>query len=268
MSVFRANNAATDRTWSVPHPRPAWTELDEAPTERLYETDPEPEPTDPPPPRPRRGGVVFAVLLAVLALGASAVAVVIAWRALTVAGTHPTAAPTPAGATPSYVSPSEPALSAEPAEPAASPEPSAPAASAAAEYPVSYSEEPLEVQVGCASVMYLDLDEPRADADQQLSDLRYDSRCGGKTKPTLSLGPGAAGGSQVDGSDTDADGCDRAIRTSPLGSGADVPAVQGTVLCVLTSAVEGDRPRMVLVEVTDVAVDGTAGLRATSWTVP
>ena len=49
MSVFRPNNAPTDRTWSVPQPRPAWTELDEAPTERLYETDPEPEPTDPPP---------------------------------------------------------------------------------------------------------------------------------------------------------------------------------------------------------------------------
>jgi len=269
MSVFRANNAATDRTWSVPHPRPAWTELDEAPTERLYETDPEPEPTDPPPPRPRRGGVVFAVLLAVLALVASAVAVVIAWRALTVAGTHPTAAPTPSGATPSYVSPSEPALSAEPAEPAPSAEPSAPAASAAAEYPVSYSEEPLEVQVGCAAMMYLDLDEPRADADQQLSDLRYDSRCG-TGRPVLTLAPGAEAAGQPAGPQTDAAGCAQAIRTRPLGVNAEVPVQKGTVLCVLTSAADaeerGDRPRMVLVEVTE-AGEGSAAMRATSWTV-
>jgi hypothetical protein len=133
---------------------------------------------------------------------------------------------------------------------------------------VTYAQEPLRLQVGCAAAMYIDLDEPRADADPARSDLRYDSRCGGKVRPTLSLGPGADGGSQVPGRDTDAAGCDKAIRTSPLGPGADVPAVRGTVLCVLTSAAEADRPRMVLIEVTDVAVDGTAGLRATSWTVP
>jgi hypothetical protein len=40
------------------------------------------------------------------------------------------------------------------------------------------------------------------------------------------------------------------------------------VLCVLTTGSDGARPRMVLVEVTEVGEDGTAGMRATSWTVP
>ena len=127
------------------------------------------------------------------------------------------------------------------------------------------------MQVGCASVMYLDLDEPRADAEQQRSDLRYDSRCGAD-RPTLTLAPGAEAGSQVQSPDIDAAGCDKAIRTSPLGVGAGVPVQKGTVLCVLTSATDaedrGDRPRMVLVEVTEVSKDGTASMRATSWTVP
>ena len=110
------------------------------------------------------------------------------------------------------------------------------------------------MQVGCAAVMYLDLDEPRADADQQGSDLRYDSRCGAG-RPALTLAPGAAAGSRA-GPDTDAAGCAQAIRTSPLGVNADVPVQKGTVLCVLTSAADaeerGERPRMVLVEVTEV----------------
>jgi cytoskeletal protein RodZ len=273
MSVFRANNASPDRTWSVPHPRPAWTELDEAPTERLYEAEPEPA-EDPPPPRPRRGGVMSAVLLAVLALIVSAVALYFAWRAMAVAGTRPDAAPS-AAAAPSYVSPSEPALSAEPTEPAASAPSSAAAsvpasASADAGYPVSYAEQPLQVQVGCAAVMYLDLDEPRADADQQRSDLRYDSRCG-TGGPVLTLAPGAEAAGQVTDPETDAAGCAQAIRTSPLGVNAEVPVQKGTLLCVLTSATDaedrGDRPRMVLVEVTE-AGEGSAAMRATSWTVP
>ena len=240
MSLFRASNAPNAPADN--HHDPGWTLPGyDGPTERLVEP---PEQNDPK--RGRwSGGVIAAVVFSSLALIASAAAAAMSWQAERASQEHRNGEPTAA-----------PAPSVEPAE------------SPTGEYQVSYAQEPLRMQVGCAASMYVDLDEPRADAEPGRSDLRYDSRCGGKTKPTLSLGPGAAGGSQVDGSDTDAVGCDRAIRTSPLGSGADVPAVQGTVLCVLTSAVEGDRPRMVLVEVTDVAVDGTAGLRATSWTVP
>ena len=127
------------------------------------------------------------------------------------------------------------------------------------------------MQIGCSAVMFLDLDEPRADADEQASDLRYDSRCGTEA-PSLSLGPGAQAGGQVTDSDTDAPGCDKAIRTSPLGPGAGVPVKKGTVLCVLTSTADasarGADAQMVLVEVTDVTSEGTASMRATSWAVP
>jgi hypothetical protein len=272
MSVFRAN-AATDNhgTWSVPNQRPAYAELYDGPTERLYESDTEPEPEEEKKPRRTgRGGVVFAVVLALLALIASAAAALISWRALAVASARPAAAPAPTptpATTPSAVAPSaDPALSGE-----ATVDPSADPSAPDSEYVVSYSAEPLKVQVGCAAVMYLDLDEPRADAGQQQSDLRYDSRCG-TGRPTLTLAPGADTAAQVHDPAIDAPGCADAIRTSPLGVAAAVPVQKGTVLCVLTSAVEaedrGDRPRMVLVEVTDVGKDGTTGLRATSWTVP
>ena len=119
------------------------------------------------------------------------------------------------------------------------------------------------MQVGCAAVLFLDLDEPRSNADEKISDLRYDSRCG-QDVPRLTLGPGAAAGAEVKDSDLDADGCRRAIRTSPIGPGGSVMVRKGAVLCVLTAAVPAS---ISLVEITDVGTTGTAGMRATSWKV-
>ena len=134
------------------------------------------------------------------------------------------------------------------------------AAAAPESFPVAYAREPLMVQVGCAAVMYLDLDEPRANSVEPVSDLRYDSRCGDQP-PRLTLGPGATAGAQVQNSDLDAAGCAKAIRTSPLGPGASVEVKKGAVLCVRTQT------QMVLVEITEVGRTGTAGMRATSWKV-
>jgi hypothetical protein len=130
-------------------------------------------------------------------------------------------------------------------------------------FDVAYAREPLRVQVGCAAVLSLDLDEPRANSAEPVSDLRYDSRCGDQP-PRLTLGPGATSGAQVPSSDLDAAGCARAIRTSPLGPGASVEVKKGAVLCVQTA---GQPARMVLVEITEVGRTGTAGMRATSWKV-
>jgi hypothetical protein len=130
-------------------------------------------------------------------------------------------------------------------------------------YAVAYAQEALRVQVGCSAVMFLDLDEPRANAGESVSDLRYDSRCGDQP-PGLTLGPGATSGAQVSSGDIDAAGCGDAIRTRPLGPGASVEVRKGAALCVLTAA---RPPDMVLVEVTDVAATGIAGMRATSWKV-
>ncbi|MEU4240421.1 hypothetical protein [Actinoplanes sp. NPDC026619] len=130
-------------------------------------------------------------------------------------------------------------------------------------FAVTYAQEPLRVQVGCSAVLFLDLDEPRANADERVSDLRYDSRCGTET-PRLTLGPGAAAGAEVKDLDLDAAGCQRVIRNSPIGPGGSVEVRKGAVLCVLTAA---EPPAMALVEVTDVGRTGTAGMRATSWKV-
>ncbi|WP_433295004.1 hypothetical protein ACQP2F_34615 [Actinoplanes sp. CA-030573] len=177
----------------------------------------------------------LALMVAVFALLTSSVAVLAAWRALTVAKL--VAVNGPAGTT------------------------GAPASRTG--FDVTYAQEPLRVQVGCAAVLFLDLDEPRANADERVSDLRYDSRCGQEV-PRLTLGPGAAAGAQVKDADLDADGCQRAIRTSPIGPGGSVEVRKGAVLCVLTAAVPAS---ISLVEITDVGTTGTAGMRATSWKV-
>ncbi|MEU4688570.1 hypothetical protein [Actinoplanes sp. NPDC023714] len=181
-------------------------------------------------------------MISLLALLISAAAGYYSWRAAGMAAMHSSmSVPAADHTTPSAERPPEPE-----------------------EYPVAYAKEPLRVQVGCSAVMFLDLDEPRADAREQVADLRYDSRCGDEP-PRLSLGAGAAGGSQRSNADADAAGCLRGIRTSPLGPGADVEVEKGTALCVLTAGVP---PVLALVEIIDVGGTGTAGLRATSWKVP
>jgi hypothetical protein len=185
-------------------------------------------------PRARNWGLL-ALVVAMLALNVAGVAGLLAWRALKMKAVA--AMP---GRTVTAIAPE-----------------------ADGGYAVAYAQEALRVQVGCSAVMFLDLDEPRANAGENVSDLRYDSRCGDQP-PSLTLGPGATAGAQVSTSDIDAAGCGDAIRTRPLGPGASVQVRKGAALCVLTAA---SPPDMVLVEVTDVAQTGIAGMRATSWKV-
>jgi hypothetical protein len=211
------------------------TPIPDGPTERLSS-----KPQKPPKPRVKRPWTTLLLIgVAVLALNLALGAGYVAWRALTVARHAATAgAPAPA--------------------------PSAPVtAPTTTSFSVAYAQEPLRVQVGCSAVLFIDLDEPRANADERVSDLRYDSSCGNQA-PRLSLGPGAAAGAQIKDPDIDAAGCDQAIRTSPLGPGATVEVKTGVVLCVLTAA----RPaQMALVEITAVGPTGVAAMRATSWKV-
>ncbi|WP_127503165.1 hypothetical protein [Actinoplanes solisilvae] len=230
MATFRATNNNPARTrdpYTMNRPKPPAEEapIPDGPTERLNGRA-----------TGRRNWAVYlAVVVALFALNVAGVALFVGWRAshLARAALEPPAAAHPVA----------------PAQPEG--------------FDVSYAREPLRVQVGCSAVLYLDLDEPRSNAAEKVSDLRYDSRCGDQL-PSLTLGTGAAGGSQVKDSDTDAAGCEKAIRTSPVGPGASVPVRKGAVLCVLTAATPA---RMVLVEITDVGRTGTAGMRATSWKV-
>lgn len=229
MSTFRAT-ANTPPRARDPYPasRPRSEEessIPDGPTEQIGERRPG---------KRRNWGLLAATALALFALNLAGVAIFVAWRSSNLARA---------------------ALQQPPAG-AASPAPEE-------DFDVTYAQEPLRVQVGCSAVIFIDLDEPRSNAADKVSDLRYDSRCGDQA-PSLTLGAGAAGGSQVKSTDMDAAGCARAIRTSPLGPGASVPVRKGAVLCVLTAAAPA---RMVLVEITDVGRTGTAGMRATSWKV-
>ncbi|MGA5302165.1 hypothetical protein ACPCHT_19710 [Nucisporomicrobium flavum] len=190
----------------------------DGPTERLGPPAPQAEP-----PAPHRRLAVTAVVLAGLALTVAGAATVLAWRAWDRA---PAAIPAPDASSPAGVA--------------------------------SYAEERLRIRAGCTGITFLDLDEPRVNAPGPVSDLRYDSSCGGE-RPRLALAPGAvAAGDGVDPR-TDAAGCAKTIRTSPLGAGQLVSVAKGVVLCVLTSG------SLVRVEVAEVTGDGTATLRATSW---
>jgi hypothetical protein len=235
MSVFRTSNN-TNAANNVDAP------LREAyPINRAKEDDAVPDgPTEAVEERRRRRReriVWLGVLLGVLALTIAAVAALASWRAITLVERTPAAG----------------GLAVPPAV----------AAPVVTDFDVTYAQEALRVQVGCAAVLYIDLDEPRSNVDERISDLRYDSRCG-QDVPRLTLGPGAAGGAQVRDADTDAAGCAKAIRTSPLGPGASAEVRKGTVLCVLTA---GTPAALTLVEVTDVGRTGTAAMRATSWKV-
>ena len=232
MSLFRAaNNANTNSTGTVDA-----LSRESYPVSRAREEAPAPDgPAGPIEDRAGRGRdriARFAMVVAVLSLTISVAAALAAWRSLTMARSMPMVM-----------------------APITKPEIS--------NFSVMYAQEALRVQVGCAAVLYVDLDEPRANAPEKISDLRYDSRCG-QEPPRLVLGPGAAGAAQVKDADTDAAGCERAIRNSPLGPGASAVVRKGTVLCVLTAATP---PSLALVEVTDVGRTGTAGMRATSWKV-
>jgi hypothetical protein len=227
MSLFKTTNRNLPAE-AYPINRVREDPIPDGPTERISKK------TQRPVGRPRNWAVL-ALVVAMLALNVAGVAGLLAWRAVKTraveaapAKTVPTVAPQVGGG-----------------------------------YSVAYAQEPLRVQVGCSAVMFLDLDEPRANAGENVSDLRYDSRCGNQA-PSLTLGPGATSGAQVSTSDIDAAGCGEAIRSSPLGPGASVEVRKGAALCVLTAA---DPPDMVLVEVTDVGQTGIAGMRATSWKV-
>ncbi|GIM96295.1 hypothetical protein [Paractinoplanes toevensis] len=234
MSVFRAANNVNRPPGPNAGPR------DPYPINRQREEEPVPDgPTERIEDRPSRFRDRLAwlgMLVAVFALITSSIAALAAWQAMKVARMV--------------------AMAGEPVSHAEQ-------ESRTTGFAVSYAQEPLRVQVGCAAVLFVDLDEPRANADEKVSDLRYDSRCG-TDLPRLTLGPGAVAGAQVKDLDLDAAGCARAIRNSPIGPGGGVEVRKGAVLCVLTAA---QPAAMTLVEVTEVGRTGTAGMRATSWKV-
>lgn len=236
-----------------------------------------------PTPARRSRGSLLALGVAALALLVATVSLLVAWRAVDQAGDArqfalsggaasdvagpATQAPAPTtGAPPQTEAPTTDSPSVP--DPTSTAEP-APLDERTA-YKVKYERQVLTLKAGCNDSMYIDLDEPRANVEYNDYDLGFTRRCQGGTS-NLSLGEGGEGSESGNPQMTPHE-CAERIRTAPIGTDAQVPVRKGVVLCLTTSLAsaraKGDSQRMVRLEITGAADDGTVTLLSTAWDIP
>ncbi len=236
MSVFRAANNAnsTDAGSTVntrirdPYPinRALQEPIPDGPTERIDDR-----------PQHRRDRVAWlGVLFAIFSLTTSAIAVLAAWRAMTLAQMMAQGGGAVAVARPQTT-----------------------------DFAVTYAQEPLRVQVGCAAVA---LPRPRrAPVQRRPSRSATCATTAAAAQDVPRLDASARARRPAPRSRTPTPTRPAANGRSATARSARAPASRsskGAVLCVLTAATPAS---MVLVEVTDVGQTGTAAMRATSWRV-
>lgn len=238
-----------------------------------------------PAPARRSRGALFAIGVAALALLLAVISLVVAWRAVDQAGdakqfalaggTAAAADPaTEAPAPPPTTEAAPPPTGSEPTDLPSPPDPSSTAEPAPLDertvYTAKYERQTLTLRAGCNDSMYIDLDEPRANVPNTDYDLGFTRRCLGDTS-NLSLGEGVEASESGSPQMTPHD-CAERIRTAPIGTDAGVPVRKGVVLCLTTSLgkarEKGDSQRMVRLEITGVADDGTVTLQSTAWNIP
>ncbi|MFI5907567.1 hypothetical protein [Dactylosporangium sp. NPDC051541] len=229
---------------------------------------------------PGRTAVIVACVAAVVV---SAVALLVAWRALDQANDAreiALAAGRPAGA--QTVVPQSatgtPEAGATTAVTEAAPAQSLPGTYATGEPPpldqrtvfkVKYTKHTLTLKTSTYSTMYADLDEPRANVSSNGYDIALEG--GTSSQPLkLKLGDDVTGSEAGAPAMTPQD-CGEKIRTAPIGD-ATVPARQGAVLCITTSYAaarsRGDFQRLVLLEITGVTNDNAVTVELSAWDIP
>jgi hypothetical protein len=160
------------------------------------------------------------------------------------------------------------ATAAPPANPNASGEP--PPLDQRTVYKVKYDKQTLILKTQSSYSMYVDLDEPRANVAEEGHDLALVSSYNGGV-PHFTLGEGVEGSEQGAPGMTPQD-CAEKIRIAPINSKAQIPARQGSVLCLTTSfaaaQARGDVRHMVLMEITAVAADAAVTVQLTGWNIP
>jgi hypothetical protein len=251
----------------------------------LYSGPPAPYSVSPAAPVPARRsrGAVLAMGVSALALLVAVVSLVVAWRAVDQAGdakqfalaggdtaAAPTsgAAPAPAPAATTQAPPTEAAQTSDPVNPAPTGT-GEPPLDERTVYAPKYEGQSLTLKADrCNEAMAADLDEPRANTGTGV-DIVLNGGC--TTRPIyFSLGGGVAASQSGSPGMTPRD-CAERIRTAPLGEST-IPVRQGVVICLTTSFAEaverGDDQRLVLVEVTGVAADGAVTIKATAWNIP
>lgn len=154
------------------------------------------------------------------------------------------------------------------ADPTDSPTGSVPTLNAQTQYKIRYTDQPLQVPVTCSRRIQVDLDEPRVQVGDDVSELYV-----GCATPAsiMRLGDGV-NGSEVQSASVTPIECAERIRTSPLAEDADLPVRKGQVYCLTTSrsvaASSAITWKMVVLSVTATASDGSLTLKATAWDIP
>jgi len=173
----------------------------------------------------------------------------------------PPPANTPAGEEPS----TDPAT----AEPDPNGTGTTPELNAQTQYKQRYANQALRVAADCNAGIHIDLDEPRVKVDQALGEFSYYDPCGAPAG-YLNLGS-AIEGSLVSSSAVTPIECAEQIRTSPVSS-ENQPVRRGQVYCIKTSLdaarASAGTWKMVVLEVTATAQDGTVTFKASAWDIP
>ncbi|MFY1632561.1 hypothetical protein ACN27F_04605 [Solwaraspora sp. WMMB335] len=223
--------------------------------------------------------------VSLLALLTSMATAVIAWRALDQAGDAKAIALGGGGQAAPPIEPSAPldgdsAVTAPVGDPETDPVSSSPPGADTSDPPVLneqtkydlwYQKQSITLRTASNRYMHADLDEPRADVPSSGGvEITLYGRYG-NAAAYLRLGSGVQA-SQTDQPELTPHDCSERIRTAPLGTEAQVPARQGTVLCLWTSHAAaldaGHARRVVLLEITGVADDGAVTLLLTAWDIP
>jgi hypothetical protein len=141
-------------------------------------------------------------------------------------------------------------------------------------YTVKYTKQSLTMSGSCSyssgTSMYVDLDEPRANVDDDGADFQFRSGCNSSEPAAFFLGRNVNGG-LVDNPNATPQECTDRIRRAPVGD-ASIPVRQGAAICLTTSysaaRARGDLWRVVLIVVTGVPDQRTVTVEATAWNIP
>jgi hypothetical protein len=211
------------------------------------------------------------VLAVLLALGA----VMLAWRANGRANEAYDKA-SAAGVAPSQATaqPTEPPTTVPATEPTVEPTPddtSTPTLDAQTKFTVKYAGKSLRISTSeCASPTNIDLDEPRVGVEVVAREIRLGPPCG-TVGYTISLNAGVDA-SRANSPDVQPAECADLIQLSPVTQDAPQPLRTGQVYCLTTSRdtakTTANTWKMIVLQVTAIAADGTVTFKASAWDIP
>lgn len=137
-------------------------------------------------------------------------------------------------------------------------------------YEPKYQKQPMVLQAACGRTMYADLDEPRAQNDEEQAEISLSISCSANL-PVIRLMDGVEGSEDARPGMTPKECADK-IRSALVGRDAPIPVRKGTALCITTSYHDArerrDQWRMILMQVVGVSNDGATTVELSAWNIP